>query len=540
MKQWLSERAQRFEKLQRMRQIAITENTSDLVATIDIDGFITRLNQAGYEMLGLPHNADISGLRLVSFYDKPSATAFVRQEIPNAVKFGASHCEIELLSRDNRQLPGSQVLIAHKDSVGNIECFSVILRDISSIREAEEERQILQEELHQTKKMNTMGRLAGGVAHDFNNLITVIMGYAELAMLNSSKNRPSDDELHMILDSAQKAARLSSQLLDFSSKQMIEPQVLDINKVIGDSLQLIESLLGEGIIVEYKTEADLWSIKMDQSQLEQILLNLTVNARDAMTAHGCFGISTENVILSKKSANKIGLPEGGDFVLLTISDNGCGIEERHLEHIYEPFFTTKEKGKGTGLGLSAVFGAVKQNHGLIRVDSKPGSGTTFTIYFPRSAARSEQDRANSEVLRHQPRGECCESILLVEDNAEVRSLLSTILSDSGYQVQTAENGARALDLYTEQQAGFDLVVSDVVMPVMNGMELYRQLQKANPQARVVLMSGHTDQMVSIEDLDLKRVNLLSKPFPTAKFTDTIREALDRDRKSPDELRRETA
>lgn len=526
MKYWLSERIARFEKLQQHRQLAITENTTDLVATIDIDGFLTQLNQAGYTMLGLGSRSDISSQRLVSFYDKASADAFVKQEIPNAVKFGASHSEIQLRTCAGKEIPGSQVLIAHKDTVGNIECFSVILRDISSIREAEQERKILQEELHQTKKMNTMGRLAGGVAHDFNNLITVIMGYAELAMLNTSKKLPNDSELNMILESAQKAARLSSQLLDFSSKQMIEPQVLDLNVVIRDSLKLIESLMGESISVNWQSDADLWPIKIDQSQLEQILLNLTVNSRDALPDHGLFSLKTENIVLSRKSANKIGLEQAGDYVQLTVTDNGCGIDARHIEHIYEPFFTTKEKGKGTGLGLSAVFGAVKQNNGLIKVDSTVNEGTTFRIFFPR-AVRNE-DSLIQKQRDHQiqkPSGGV-EHILLVEDNDEVRSLLTTILADAGYSVQTAENGARALEMFVQNQGEFDLVVSDVVMPVMNGMELYRQLQKSNPDTRVVLMSGHTDQMVSIEDLDLNKVNLLSKPFPTAKFTETVREALD--------------
>lgn len=526
MRNWLTERAQRFEKLQRQRQIAITENTTDLVATIDIDGFITRLNQAGYDMLDLPVTVDLSGLRLVSFYDHETAEAFVQQEIPNAVKFGASHREVELLTRNQKQVPGSQVLIAHKDSVGNIECFSVILRDITTIREAEEERTILLEELHQTKKMNTMGRLAGGVAHDFNNLITVIMGYAELALLNSAKDLPDEQELKMILDSAQKAARLSSQLLDFSSKQMIEPQVLNLNGVIRESMQFMESLLGEGTVVDWYCEEDLWAIRIDQSQLEQILLNLTVNARDAMPDHGQFSLATENIVLNRKQAHKLGLPEAGDYVRLTVADNGCGIDAQHMEHIYEPFFTTKEKGKGTGLGLSAVFGAVKQNHGLIRVDSEPGKGARFRIYFPRAQYPARDDAGKLMPGPSAERGTGSESILLVEDNEQVRSLLMTVLTDSGYQVKTAENGARALDLYRSGEARFDLVVSDVVMPVMNGMELYRQLQKTNPEARVILMSGHTDQMVSVEDLDLNRVNLLSKPFPTAKFTDTIREALD--------------
>jgi len=526
MKEWLEDRALRLDRIQKQRQLAITENTTDLVATIDIDGFITHLNKAGYALLGLEPETDIAGIRLVSFYNRRSAETFMKRDMQKAIKFGASHSEVDLVNYQGEPIPGSQVLVAHKDSVGNIECFSVVLRDISSIREAEHERRVLQEELHQTKKMTTMGRLAGGVAHDFNNLITVIMGYAELAMLNSAKGMPDESELKMILESAQKAARLSSQLLDFSSKQMIEPEVISLNAVLGDAQQLIESLLGESVEVDWHDEPDLWSIKIDQSQLEQIILNLTVNARDAIDDQGVFTIRSENLILSRKKANLLGLEHAGDYVLLSVTDTGCGIDEKHLEHIYEPFFTTKEKGKGTGLGLSAVFGAVKQNHGLIKVHSKLGSGTTFQIYFPRAIAEIESEIKDAVSAAQEKTSHGCESILLVEDNPEVRSLLTTVLTDSGYQVVTAENGAKALDAYDTRHGEFDLVVSDVVMPVMNGMELYRQLQKKNPEARVILMSGHTDQIVSIEDLDPNRVNLLSKPFPTAKFTETIREALD--------------
>lgn len=526
MKQWLEDRDSRLDSAQKRRQLAITENTTDLVATIDIDGFLTHLNKAGYELLGLEPGTDLAGIRLISFYDSESAHTFIKSDMQQAIKFGASHSEVELLNHDNQPIPGSQVVVSHKDSVGNIECFSVVLRDISSIREAEHERSILQEELHQTKKMTTMGRLAGGVAHDFNNLITVIMGYAELAMLNSAKGRSGGSELKMILESAQKAARLSSQLLDFSSKQMIEPEVINLNAVINEAQQLIESLMGESVAVEWQEEPDLWSIKIDQSQLEQIILNLTVNARDAIEDQGVFTVRTENVMLSRKKANRLGLHEGGDYILLTVTDTGCGIDAKHLEHIYEPFFTTKEKGKGTGLGLSAVFGAVKQNNGHIKVHSEVGSGTTFQIYFPRAFVELEADIVPAVANPESKTAVRGESILLVEDNAEIRSLLTTVLTDSGYDVMTAENGAKALDVYDNRNGDFDLVVSDVVMPVMNGMELYRQLQKKNPLARVILMSGHTDHMVSLEDLEANCVNLLSKPFPTAKFTETVREALD--------------
>lgn len=530
MRNWHFERASRLAETEQARQLAIIEATTDLVATIDIDGFLISLNNAGYELLELDAATNIRQLRWAGFYTKESASAFTEEEMKNAFKFGSSNSEIDIVTVDGAVIPGSQVLIAHKDSSGNIEHFSVVLRNIRSIKEAENERQILMEQLYQSRKVETIGRLAGGIAHDFNNLMAVIMGHAEIGLLNVSSEEATKAELEIILDFTQKAARLSSQLLDIGSKQMIKPQVLNLNEVLHSSQQLIESLMGDEITINISTDQSLWPIKIDRSQLEQIILNLSVNARDALDRHGSYTLKTENLILTPKEANKLGLMDGGDFVRFVISDDGTGMEKDIIEKIFDPFFTTKEKGKGTGLGLSAVYGAVKQNGGHIRVLSAVGVGTSFEVYFPRDESNSQILKIKAEKNKSAELVSGTEAILLVEDNEAVRNLLATILKNLGYSVLEAADGVDALDIFNSSKGKIDLVVSDVVMPRMNGMELYRELQKVDISTKVLLMSGHTDQILSLEELGESNASFLSKPFPVQRFSDVVRDVLDKEQR----------
>lgn len=528
MRDWHFERKSRLAATEQARQLAIIEATTDLVATIDIDGFLISLNDAGYELLELDGATNIRQLRWAGFYTKECASGFIENEMPNAFKFGSSNSEIDLVTVDGTVIPGSQALIAHKDDAGNVEHFSVILRNIRSIKEAETERQALMEQLYQSRKVETIGRLAGGIAHDFNNLMAVIMGHAEIGLLNVASEEATKAELEIILDFTQQAARLSSQLLDISSNQIIKPQVLNLNEILHSSQQLIESLMGDEIKIEFSTDYALWPIKIDRSQMEQIILNLSVNARDALDRHGSYSLKTENVILTEKEANKIGLADAGDFVRLVVSDDGCGIAKDVIENIFDPFFTTKEKGKGTGLGLSAVYGAIKQNNGHIRVLSALDVGTSFEVYFPRDGSNSQILKIKAEKNKLAELTPGSEAILLVEDNEAVRHLLATILKNLGYSVLEAANGVEALELFSANEGSIDLVVSDVVMPKMNGMELYRELQKIDISTKVLLMSGHTDQIISLEELGESNASFLSKPFPVQRFSDVVRDVLDRE------------
>lgn len=525
MRDWHSVRASKLAGIQQVQQLSITETTTDLVATIDIDGFFITLNKSGYNLLGLEFDKDIRQLRLVGFYTKESILQFVNHDTPNAVKFGASHSEVDFVSVDSSLIPSSQVLIAHKDSVGNVEYFSIVSRDIRSIKEAEKERRELVEQLHQAKKMETVGRLAGGVAHDFNNFMSIIMGRTERGLQNLSNEVDVENELNIILDSAQKAARLSHQLLDFSSKQIIERQVLNANDVIQNSQQLIGSVLGEQVEINIVTEALLWPIKIDRSQLEQVIMNLSVNSSYAMEADGIFTIKTENTVVSDRNYEALELPCAGDYVKLTLSDTGCGIEPDLLDKIFDPFFTTRDVDKGTGLGLSAVFGAVKQNDGVISVFSTVDVGTSFEIYFPRELNTNNVIRILQTQDGIEEQASHCGKVLLVEDNAGVRELLASVLNDLGFEVVEANDGLQALRIFQDNDETFDLVVSDITMPNMNGIDLYRKISGLNSATKVLLVSGHTDLEIPSNVPARHNITLLRKPFPLKNFSEIVRKVL---------------
>lgn len=382
MNDWNLARDARLLAESQLRQLAVTEASSDLVATLDADGFLLSLNAAGRRMLQLTEQGDVARLRFVSFLTPRSAAQVLGTDIPAAMAGRVAHSEVQLHTLLGDELPASQVLVAHTDDSGNIGFFSLVLRDIRPLQAAEHRRTQMLEQLHQVRKMETVGRLAGGIAHDFNNIITVIMGYAELAMMNEAV-APVHGELNIILEAGRKASRLTSQLLEFCSKNRIEPQILDLNDMLARSEQLIGSLMGEAVAIEFEMAPALWSIEINRSQLEQVIMNLAVNAQDAMGGKGQFSMQTRNCTLGSEEAALLGLAGAGDYVQLIVSDTGCGIEAEHLEHIFEPFYTTKSRGRGTGLGLAAVYGAIHQNHGCIRVSSKPGVGTTFSIYMPR-------------------------------------------------------------------------------------------------------------------------------------------------------------
>ena len=519
------ERRFRLDDTNQVRQLAITESTTDLVAMLDIDGFFIHLNKAGHQMLEMDEDTDITQLRMARMFSDESASSFVKNDIPRAVSSGASHSELELKSLGGRIIPVSLVLIAHNDASGYLSHFSIILRDITPIKEAEAEREKLIQQLSQSRKLETLGRLAGGVAHDFNNLMTVIMGYTEISLLNNDEGKSCQAELEVILESAYKAARLSSQLLDFSSKRLVEPQVINLDEVLQNSLKLIKSMLGEGISVRLNTEAELWPIKMDRTQLDQILLNLTVNSRDALKYHGIYTMTTENRKVTPEEGIKLGLGKSGNYVVLRVSDTGCGMDQSTMDQIFDPFFTTKERGKGTGLGLSSVYGAVKQNKGGIHVSSTVGKGTIFEIYLPRTTQNmsDQNDQDGDQVKNEGSSGS--EKILLVEDNTSVRNLLSKVLVSRGYHVWEAENGQAALDIL-KREKNCDLIISDIVMPQMNGVELYQELMKNACPSKLMFMSGYTDALISPQELQEKNIPLLKKPFQCDKFVKAIRDVLD--------------
>ncbi len=511
MRNWNQERRERIADEQLARQLAIADSTSDLVGTIDADGFLLTLNAAGYLLLGLDTDFKISRKRLIGFYDAKSRKQFLEQDIPSAIKFNSFQSEVTLVDYELNNIPCSQVLVAHNDSGGNIEFFSLIVRDIRALKAAEKERLHLQQQLHQAQKMDVVGRLAGGIAHDFNNFITVIMGHAELGLMSNGASPELKADLELILDSAQKAARLTGQLLDYSRKKVIEPQIIDLNSVIRDSQQLLHSLLGENIRIAINLDVNVWPIQYDHSQLEQILFNLALNARDAMSGRGEFIIATTNSALDPEEHYSETKKSAHDFVTLTFTDTGCGMNDEILKHIFEPFFTTKEKGKGTGMGLAAVYGAIKQNSGDIQVESKPGEGTTFTIRLPALRNHKLLEEPAPVAIKAHTSGKK-ETILLVEDNSEVRCLLRKMLAKLDYQVLTAKDGLEGKAVFESNTGKIDLLVTDVVMPGLGGIQLAEQLTSLDANLKVLLVSGHHEEILAFDQPYKPNIKMLNKPF----------------------------
>jgi len=390
-----------------------------------------------------------------------------------------------------------------------------IIRDVT-------ERKRLEEQLRQAQKMEAIGQLAGGVAHDFNNLLTVISGYTNMLIANS--RRPEFREsLEQIRVAGEKANRLTSQLLAFSRRQIVQPEIINLNSLVEDQLKMLQRLLGENILVETYPSSDLENIKADPGQIEQIIMNVVINARDAMPAGGKLTIKTENVHLDPDYKKDRTVIRRGEYVKLSITDNGIGLSEDIRKHIFEPFFTTKGRERGTGLGLATVYGIVKQNKGHIRVTSEVGEGTKFAIFLPVSDEKGDEP---VEELENQGSLKGNERILLVEDDGEVRELTRSILSEYGYDVYTAEHGREALRIFNQRPEHFDLLLTDVVMPEMGGRELAKRLITDEYEIKVIYFSGYTDSRIIRQGVLDEDVNFIQKPFSNVDLVRRVREALD--------------
>ncbi len=396
-----------------------------------------------------------------------------------------------------------------------------IVQDITEAKHAEEALHRSEEQLRQSQKMEAVGRLAGGVAHDFNNLLTVIGGYCTLALQKTERTDPLQKNIIEIQRASERAGSLTSQLLAFSRKQVLRPRVLQLNDVVHGMEKMLRRLIGEDIELSTNFEPSLGRVKADPGQIEQVIMNLVVNARDAMPRGGKLTVSTTNTAVDHTTSFRNRTLEAGDYVLLAISDNGMGMTEEVKAHLFEPFFTTKGLGKGTGLGLATCHGIVCQSGGDIRVYSELNAGTTFKIYLPRTDAKLEP-KANREST---PLPVGRESILIVEDDAAVRKLAVIILRELGYQVQEANNAYEALELI-RKNLRFDLVITDVIMPQMSGKDLYDQIKSQLPQTRVLLMSGYTDDALAHHGVLDEGLSFLEKPFSPSCLARKTREMLD--------------
>ena len=396
-------------------------------------------------------------------------------------------------------------------------------RDITERKQAEESQLHLHEQLIQAQKMESIGRLAGGVAHDFNNMLSVIMGNAELAMTDMDRAQPPYNYLEEIRKAGERAANLTRQLLAFARKQTAVPKVLDLNETVEGMLKMLRRLIGEDIDLAWLPGAGLWPVKVDPSQVDQILANLCVNARDAIAGVGKLTIETANAAFDEAcGTGHAGFPSG-EFVLLAISDNGCGLAKETLEHIFEPFFTTKEMGHGTGLGLATVYGIVKQNNGFINVYSEPGTGTTFKIYLPRQSGQAlEAETATPAAI---PKGQG-ETVLLVEDEPTILELTQKILKMQGYNTLTANTPDKAIRLAEEYPGVIHLLMTDVVMPKMNGRDLAKRLRPARPAMKCLFMSGYTADVIGRHGVLDEGIQFIQKPFSTRDLAIKLRAVLD--------------
>jgi len=492
----------------------IEQNPASVIIT-DSNSLITYVNPAftritGYllsEVIGKNPNILRSGTNPPELYTdmwaKLSRGHSWRGEICNKKKDGSLFWELATIA---------PVL----DVKGNITHFVAIKEDVTESREMEEK-------LLQAQKMDAIGRLAGGIAHDFNNLLTAITGNAELAALATDTEDPRLQHLDDIINTAERASDLTHQLLTFSKKQIIQPKIVNLNNIINNIYRLLKRVIGENIQLQVLCGPHLKNIKADGSQIEQIIVNLSVNARDAMSKGGSLSIETSNVYLMKDQFPTVkGLLEG-NYVKLTVTDTGDGISEEDLGKIFEPFFSTKEQGKGTGLGLATVYGIVKQHHGTLRVHSLIGEGTSFDIYFP-AVASNLSEEINDNMESRNLNGS--ESILIVEDETAVRTMIAKTLLRFGYTVMEAENGVEGVKKLHQLESPIDLILTDVIMPKMNGPEFINEATTLYPNISVLYMSGYAEQTMFKDGQQSPDIHFISKPFQPKKLVRTIRNILD--------------
>lgn len=409
------------------------------------------------------------------------------------------------------------------DSLGNTLGYFLFIIDLTESRQAEERLRKSQEQLRQAQKLESIGRLAGGIAHDFNNMLTAINGYSELALSQLSDGDPLKRNIEEIKKAGERSANLTRQLLAFSRQQLINVSLINLNQAIIDSTVMIQRVIGEDIQIETDLYERLWTLKGDKNLLTQILLNLVVNARDAMPRGGIITISTQNVILDDDSMMLRFGADVGPFVKLSVSDTGIGMDDETKKQIFEPFFTTKETGKGTGLGLSMVYGIVKQLDGYVWVESEPNGGTTFDLYFPRA---EDTDEVTSVEIHNTNPKHGTETVLLVEDEDIVRELSSEVLRSCGYKVIEASSGKEALRSYKEFGQEISLLMTDVVMPGMNGEELAKQLLSIQPELKILYTSGYIDNPIALSDGLKHGAAFIQKPFTNIELARKIRAILD--------------
>jgi len=499
------------------------ENSIDAFVFADLSGRVTYPNRATCQLFGY-RPEELIGRHVDVFLSEPGVTG--RDIYAGLKRGGRWNANVVCVKRSGEEFECMLSCSMIRDAAGMPIGMLGILRDLSEIRKMEEEKAVMEAQLHQAMKMESIGRLAGGVAHDFNNILNVINGYSELCLMETEPDHPIHGKISNILEAGRRAAQLTQQLLAFSRRQIISMEPVDIYQLLNELHMMLSRILGEDIELRLNIHSHLWPVLADRSQLEQVVMNLAVNARDAMPDGGTFTIETANVSIDEIEAKQRDIA-AGDYVMITFADSGQGIPEEIKDKIFEPFFTTKEQGKGTGLGLATVYGIIKQNNGTVEVSSSTGRGTSFRILLPRTTEEiGEQSCTVSEDME----GLCggTETILFAEDDSEVSELTRGVLSELGYSVISAGDGIEALELFEQYGGRIDLLVTDVVMPKMKGSELARRLLEKDPSLRVIYISGYTEDAFSGDGMTGKNMTLLRKPISIRNLAEMIREVLDKD------------
>lgn len=510
---------------------AIYEHAPMVMMLVDAERRICKVNRSGEAFAQLLREK-IIGVRLgetfhclqaalsplgCGFSEKCQDCQF-RKLLNDTIENGTTYTSVEtrlLFNRDGREQEAFFLCSTVKLMVRKEPLVLVSLLDVT-------ERRMLSDNLKQSQKMEAVGRLAGGVAHDYNNMLNVITGYTELAIKRVAGDEKLSGYLHNVMDAAIKSANLTRQLLAFSRKQVVQPHILDINQSISDELKMLTKLISEDISLSFNPGSEAGLVLMDPSQIDQLLVNLVVNARDAIEGSGNITINTCNVVLDAKYCHihRGALP--GSYIRICVKDSGCGMDAATIERIFEPFFTTKELGKGTGLGLATVYGIVKQNNGEVHAESHLGIGTTFVIHLPRQESR----KIEPTIEKTDPLQLGNETILVVEDDQSNLDVVALILQESGYTVICSTSPLEAYNIFEKNMAKISMLLSDVIMPELTGKELYERIKILNPKMKALFMSGYTDDVITNRGVLPEGVNFIHKPFTIAEIALKVRSVLD--------------
>jgi len=490
------------------RYRSLYNSIRDAIIIADTDIRMIDCNRAFVDLFGYTFE-EISGKKSLLIYENENEFRRLGNALKEHVSDSSFLYTVNLKKKDGTVFPGEVGVFYLRTDEGELAGFIGLIRDVTEKKQADTIQRNLEAQLYQAQKMESIGRLAGGIAHDFNNLLSVILMYGNIVMESLGKDHPQHEKLNQIYQAGIRAGNLTRQLLAFSRKQVLETKILDVNSVVTGFEKLIRHMIDEDIQMKVLLDSAPLTVKADITQLEQVLMNLSVNARDAMPDGGILTIETRGIELNNAFIEKTPSIKPGKYAMILVSDTGCGMEIETMDQIFEPFFTTKESDKGTGLGLATSYGIIKQHGGSIFVSSKPGQGTVFTIYLPLSAELNEPPEKNRKV---QKLGTGSKTILVVEDEPSLRNLISKILTKHGFTVILSETASDAIEKAKGHQNPIHLVLSDVVLPGMKGPEVFHHILDHHPEAKALYMSGYTDNIIMSNGLGKDDIQFIQKPF----------------------------